>query len=258
MNRKNGRVTHSGSYIHTHLILFAVILLATPVLCFAQVNEALNTAKNCSYMKLLEREMICEINLLRSDPAGYVQYIQYYADMAKLNLGHYGKGKRTYSLSTNYEVVNGKKRVKKIDTVWSNEYEEEVHATESLLRDLKSIPPLSILKPDKGIYEAARKHGLDQDRHNWSLGHVGSDGSWPWDRIRQYSPGMITGSENLAGRYPEGTVREIVIQLLIDSGIPEYGHRYNLLDPKWTHVACYAGGFQAEMYQWIQEFGESK
>ena len=32
------------------------------------------------------------------------------------------------------------------------------------------------------------------------------------------------------------TARDIVIQLLVDSGIPGYGHRYNLLDPAWTYL----------------------
>lgn len=224
----------------------------------SQGNAKLNTAINCSYMKEIEREMISEINLVRSDPAGYIKYLDYYDELAKLNLKHFGKGKRSYTLSIEYEMINGVQRKKKTDTVWSYEYEEEVFAIESLITELKSTPSLSILEPDRGIYEAARKHGLDQDRHNWSLGHQGSDGSWPWDRIKKFSPLMVTGNENLAGRFPEPTARDIVIQLLIDSGIPEYGHRHNLLDPKWTHVACYTSGLKGEMYQWIQEFGEVK
>jgi uncharacterized protein YkwD len=154
--------------------------------------------------------------------------------------------------------VDGGERKKSIDTVWSYEYEEEVHAIETLMKDLRNTRPLSILEPDKGIYEAARKHGNDQDRHHWDLGHQGSDGSFPFDRIHKFSPLMIEGNENLAGRFPEPTARDIVIQLLIDAGIPEYGHRYNMLDPKWTHVACYTSGFQGDMYEWIQDFGEKK
>jgi uncharacterized protein YkwD len=237
------------------VILF---LLCFPSLIFSQEKAALNTARNCSYMKETEREMVAEINLVRSDPAGYIRYLSYYYDLAKLNLGHFGKGQRNFSLSILYEKTSRGERRKKVDTVWSYEYEEEVHAIESLLNDLRGTSPLSILEPDKGIYEAARKHGLDQDRHNWTLGHQGSDGSWPWERIRKYSPLMIAGNENLAGRFPEPTARDIVIQLLIDAGIPEYGHRYNMLDPKWTHIACYTSGLKGEMYQWIQEFGQHK
>ena len=256
MEHKNGRGSFLLLKYQKNLYLLILFILLSPFSGFSQEIATLNTAANCNYMKAIEKEMIAEINLVRSDPSGYIQYLDYYYQLAKLNLSHFGKGKRSYSLSVEYERINGVQRKKKVDTVWSNEYEEEFHAIESLLQDLRNSPPLSILQPDKGIYEAARKHGLDQDRHNWTLGHQGSDGSWPWDRIRKYSPLMITGNENLAGRYPEPTARDIVIQLLIDSGIPEYGHRYNLLDPKWTHVACYTSGLKADMYQWIQEFGQ--
>ncbi len=258
MNNKNGRRSCLFIPARKNFNLIILFLIFSPSFISAQDYETLNTARNCSYMKEIEKEMIAEINLVRRDPAGYIKYLNYYYDLAKLNLNHFGNGKRHYSLSIMYEKVNGVGHKKKVDTVWSNEYQEEVHAIESLLKDLQNTPPLSILNPDKGIYEAARQHGLDQDRHDWSLGHMGSDGSWPWERIRKYSPTMISGNENLAGRFPEPTARDIVIQLLIDSGIPEYGHRYNMLDPKWTHVACYTSGLKGEMYQWIQEFGQHK
>ncbi len=241
--------------VFPRLIFF---LLLISLQCSGQENQILNTARNCSYMKESEKEMIAEINLVRSNPSGYVRYLDYYYDLAKLNLKHFGKGKSEFSLSVLYEKTNRGERKKKVDTVWYFEYEEEVHAIETLIKDLDNSPPLSILEPDKGIYDAARKHGLDQDRHNWTLGHQGSDGSWPQERILKYSPQMIDGNENLAGRFPEPAVRDIVIQLLIDSGIPEYGHRYNMLNPKWTHVACYTSGLKDGMYQWIQDFGQHK
>jgi len=235
-----------------------VVFLCMQLAGFSQSQNSLNTAANCSYMKQSEREMIAEINLLRSNPSGYAQYLDYDYELAKLNLKHFGKGKRSYSLSVIYERTEKGEKKKRVDTVWTNEYEEQVHAIETLLNDLKNSPPLKILQPDRGIYEAARKHGLDQDRHNWALGHQGSDQSWPWERIRKFSPLMIAGNENLAGRFPEPTARDIIIQLLIDAGIPDYGHRYNMLDPKWTHVACYTSGFKNEMFQWIQDFGQKK
>ena len=126
------------------------------------------------------------------------------------------------------------------------------------MNDLKKLKTLSVLQPDSGIYKAANKHAADQDNHQWKLLHTGSDGSSPWDRITKFSPAMIFGNENIAGRYPEPSARDIVIQLLIDSGIPGYGHRYNLLDPQWTHVACVSAGLKEGMYQWIQDFGKKK
>jgi hypothetical protein len=258
MNFKNGKRMQLINFLLKKIRLVTIFLFFISLSALAQENPMLNTARNCGYMKEIEKEMIAEINLVRSDPAGYIQYLDYYYELAKLNLKYFGKGERNYSLSVLYEKTDRGERKKKVDSVWSYKYKEEVHAIETLIDDLKNTPSLSILSPDKGIYEAAREHGLDQDRHNWTLGHQGSDGSWPWERIQKYSPQMIEGNENLAGRFPEPTARDIVIQLLIDSGIPEYGHRYNLLDPKWTHVACYTSGLKGGMYQWIQEFGQHK
>ncbi len=148
--------------------------------------------------------------------------------------------------------------IHKVDTHSYYRYEEEVAAIKSLIQDLRNIQPMSVLQPDEGIYKAAKKHGKDQDRHNWKLGHYGSDHSTPMERIVRFAPNMVTGNENIAGRFPEASPREIVIMLLIDSGIFGYGHRYNLLNPQWTHLACYSGGLHNGMYRWLQEFGEAR
>jgi uncharacterized protein YkwD len=209
-------------------------------------------------MKVKEKEMIYEINLLRSDPPGYIQNLQEDIQRVKKELEVNGKGEKNYSLEKSYEKTNGIDRLKKTDTVWYYQNEEEMKAIESLITELKNLHPLHTLQPDKGLYTAAVMHSNDQNMHHWNLGHIGSDGYFPWDRIRKYSPGMKEGNENLAGKFPEPSAREIVIQLLIDDGIPGYGHRENILNPEWTHIACYCAGLKDGMYQWIQEFGSSE
>jgi uncharacterized protein YkwD len=223
----------------------------------AQPADPLNTAQNCLYMKPEEREMIREINLLRSNPLGYLQLIKPLLIQAKATLKQQGKGYRNYSLTIRTVVISGKETIT-TDTTWHFANEEEVKALQSLVKDLTKMKPLSILQPDSGIYKAVQYYGADQDKHAWNLHHKGSDGSMPWDRITRFSPRMQTGNENIAGRFPLASPREIVIQLLIDSGIPGYGHRYNLLDKQWTHIACYASGLNDGMYRWLQNFGAEK
>jgi uncharacterized protein YkwD len=222
---------------------------------FGQGPDPLNTAANISWMKPSEKDMIREINLLRSDPGGYIVYVEEYVGEMMKSPGMIGSGQKTYSLTYKYETINGIEKLVSIDTSWLDAPEDESGAIESLKKGLQSTKPLSILKPDKGIYEAVKKYARDQDQHNWDLVHIDSDGKWPWHRIRENSPSMADGNENIAGRFPEPTVRQIVIQLLIDTGIPGYGHRYNLLDPRWTHIACYDGGLHDGMYRWLQNFG---
>ena len=223
----------------------------------SQVIDSLNTAKYCQYMTAIEREMIYEINRVRSSPKSYIQYLQPMLTYAKDKLETFGKGDKNYSLTFTSSTKNGKE-IKTVDTTWHYMNVEEVKALTTLIDDLKKLKPLSVLKPDSGIYNAAKKHANDQNDHEWKLMHTGSDGSDPWDRIISFSPSMSFGNENIAGNSKKIiTARDIVIQLLIDDGIPGYGHRYNLLNPSWTHVACKEELFM-DMHWWIQNFGIKK
>ena len=224
----------------------------------SQPRDFLNTGSDAAYLTEKEQQMIYEINLVRSRPQEYIKILKPYLKRAEAELEIYGPGEIRYSVETTYVQKNGRLSVHHIDTIAYHRYEEEVKAIRSLIHDLKNLQPLSVLQPDHGLYKAAEKHGHDQDLHNWTLGHYGSDHSSPMERIARFAPDMITGNENIAGRYPEATPREIIILLLIDSGIKGYGHRYNLLNPEWTHVACYDGGLHNGMYRWLQEFGKSR
>lgn len=219
--------------------------------------KKLNTAVNESYMKAAEKDMILEINKLRSDPGKYAVYIKPYLVKAKYKLQKYGKGDKNYSLTTNYTIIDGKQSIK-TDTNWHYSNEEELKAVESLVRELGSLKPMSVLKPSKAIYLAAKSHALDQVPTG-TIDHRGTDGSWPWDRIKKAAPDMEEGGENIA--CGEDSARSIVIQLLIDSGIPGYGHRKTLLNPQWTHCGCYCAGILREDFNcnyWIQNFGKKK
>ena len=239
-----------------HLLYLATLLLFS-TLAKSQVIDSLNTAKKCLYMTEIEREMIYEINRVRSNPKSYIQYLQPMLNEATATLKKYGKGDKNYSVTFSSTIKNGK-TVETTDTTWHYTNLEQVKALTTLINDLKKLKPLSILKPDSGIYNAATKHAKDQDEHDWKLMHTGSDGSNPWDRITFFSPAMSFGNENIAGSSMHiVTARDIVIQLLVDSGIPGYGHRYNLLDPAWTYGACKHDLFKG-MHWWIQNFGMKK
>jgi uncharacterized protein YkwD len=237
--------------------LFTFLFLTIFLKLFSQDYPELRTADKCRYMKPQEREMVYELNVVRIHPEVYLHYLEFDLENAKDRIRTIGKGERYYSLATSYTMVNRKTTVK-IDTVWYYENEEELHAIETLIHDLKNLGTMPLLEPDEGLYKAARAHAVDNDNHRWTLGHRGSDGSWPDERIKKYSPRMSNGNENIAGKFPEATPREIVMQLLIDSGIEGYGHRINILDPDWNHVGCYTSGLKFEMYRWVQEFGKSQ
>lgn len=171
-----------------------------------------------SYMKAEELTMIDEVNLVRSNPAGYIPYIEAY----KLRIA---KGEAFGSEAT----------------------------CDELIAELRNLSPLSVLQPLDCLYDAAKKHGED-GRARGSNDHVGSDQSWPWDRVLRSCPNLTDGNENLVGG--PASVRDAVTILLIDDGIPNRGHRRTMLDPKWTYLACYKIGMVGNMpNSWVQKYG---
>ncbi len=237
--------------------LFFIILFCTYYVVYAQVlPDSLNTGKRATYLKPDEKEMIAEINFVRSNPQLYLKLV---IEPLLLdgrngfkNYKYPGKG---YTITYNYETLNGVKRLVKADTIWNINKKEELKALESLAAELKALKPLKLLKPDSGLYLANKEHALDNDRNNWKLVHTGSNGSTPLKRIVKYAPKMRGGGENIAGKFPQPTVRDVIALLLIDTGIMGYGHRKNILNPKWTYISCYSAGLKIGMYRWIQNFG---
>ena len=71
------------------------------------------------------------------------------------------------------------------------------------------------------------------------IGHKGSDGSWPWGRVKRDTE-LSDGNENLVAGGT--TVKESLMILLVDSGIAGRGHRKTLLEPKWTQCGIYMIG----------------
>lgn len=158
--------------------IFFALLFINASAARAQIIDSLNTAKNCTYMKPEEREMIYEINRVRSNAKSYLVYIEPTLVKAKNTLKNSGKGTKNYSVTYTTSTVNGKE-TKRTDTVWHYSNVEEVKALSTLVTDLKKLKKLPVLQPDSGIYNAAKKHAADQDAHEWKLLHTGSDGSSP-------------------------------------------------------------------------------
>jgi uncharacterized protein YkwD len=74
---------------------------------------------------------------------------------------------------------------------------------------------------------AARNLCLDQGPLG-ATGHYGSDGSSPNSRVTRYGQVSGTIGENLS--YGVKTALEVVFKLLIDDGVPNRGHRNNMLN----------------------------
>jgi uncharacterized protein YkwD len=61
--------------------------------------------------------------------------------------------------------------------------------------------------------------------------HTGTDKSTPFTRMNRYGKWTEFAGENLGSGYTTG--RDMVLQMLVDDGVPSRGHRKNILNPKF-------------------------
>jgi hypothetical protein len=192
------------------------ILMAITKLAFANdPNSAasLNTAANAGYLSPLEKEIVFEINLFRSDPAEYAE--KYIAPLAV----RYNNKILSYPGDIPIKTVEG------------------VPALYECVRELKKMKPLPLIYPDNTLTHAAEDHCADQSRSG-KTGHIGGDNSNLRTRIERYGKWEKRIAENIA--YGNTSARQVVIFLLIDDNIRSRGHRKTFLNPdlKLVGIAC--------------------
>lgn len=200
------------------LILFIQVTLTncyavSPV--YSWEASKLNTASKALYLSSFEKEIIFEINKLRSDPARYAaEFIAPLAKHYKHKLLHYPGD---LPLLTR----------------------EGVSALSECVRELERHRPLPPLNPDYELTRAARDHVKDQSKTG-RTGHIGSDKSSMRERIERYGKWQTRIAENIA--YGGKSPQQIIIYLLIDDGIRDRGHRKNFLNPELKIVGVATGG----------------
>ncbi|MDR0408322.1 MAG: CAP domain-containing protein [Campylobacteraceae bacterium] len=171
----------------------------------------LDTARDATYLTPVEKDVILEMNKVRSNPKKY-------ADL-------YIKPRLQYYSENNMYSPPGKMPIKTT---------EGVKAAQECYEVLSKISPVQLLIPSKGLWQAAKDHASDQSKTG-EVGHDGSDGSSPFDRIKRYGTYKMAG-ENIA--YKPNTGREIVVGLLIDDGVFSRGHRDNIMHKEYNHVGA--------------------
>jgi hypothetical protein len=199
------------------LVLFFQVSLATIPKNLALSGweiHALNTAAEAGYLSSLEKEIILEINKVRTNPKQYAE--DYIVPLAK----HYNRRLLFYPGDQPLLTKEG------------------VNALNECVRDLKRQHPLSIIYPSEGLTLAARDHVNDQSKTGHT-GHEGSDRSNMRNRVERYGKWEKRIAENIA--YGGKTAQQIVIYLLIDDGVRDRGHRKNFLNPDFSVVGVATG-----------------
>lgn len=193
---------------------------------------SLDTARNVDYLSEIEKDVILEMNKARSNPKKYAElYIAPFAKKFRSD-GTYMKNGVIMQTNEGVAVVN------------------------ECIKEMSAKKPVEILKPEKGLSLAAQSHATSQAKTN-QTGHNGTDGSTPFTRIKKYGT-FRTAGENIAYGGKDG--QEIVVQLLVDDGVKNRGHRKNIFNSAFAQtgvgyaeghklyktecVITYAGGYE--------------
>ena len=167
---------------------------------------ALDTARGVSYLSTLEKDIILEMNMARSDPKKYAEMY--------INPSQSAAAKECYD-------------------------------------ELRKSKSFSALQPKKGLSQAAKDHAADTGPKG-IIGHTGSNGSSMSDRINRYGTWKSGISENVS--YGYNTAREIVLQLLIDDGVENRGHRKNIMNGNSKYVGVATGTHTRYRVMCVQDF----
>jgi len=131
--------------------------------------------------------------------------------------------------------------------------EANTPAAKSLEKDIATLKgPLPYLAPDAGLLQMSRLQAKDLAGRNGVISHTSSDGKNFNQRIKE--AGRYTcGAENVFSG--SGNPLEALILLLIDHGVPNKGHRLNLMDPMYTLMGTSSAPFKGSRSVWVQDFG---
>ncbi|MDR2951739.1 MAG: caspase family protein [Treponema sp.] len=177
---------------------------------------ALDTARNADYLSPVEKDVVLEMNKVRTNPIKYMElYLQ-------PRLKYYNK--KNYSVPGQITILTA----------------EGAAAVNDCINALSRAPSAGVLNPEKGLALAAKDHVIDQGGTGHT-GHIGSDRSAPDARMKRYGNfyGSWSWGENIA--YGEASGRDIVCGLLIDDGVPSRDHRITMMKAAFSQTGAAFG-----------------
>lgn len=154
-------------------------------------------------------DIVAELNAARTDPAAY-------ARKARALRALY-RGDRIERPGEVAEVTR-----------------EGMAAVDEAIAFLERQAPLPPLRNSPLLARAAADHAGEQARTG-GVAHDGADGSSPADRMRRYGRWSATGEAIAYGRDRAG---DVILQLIIDDGVADRGHRRILFNPAYGLVGA--------------------
>jgi uncharacterized protein YkwD len=162
----------------------------------------------------LEREVVAELNRMRRDPPRWAR------ETLAPQRRHYSGRLLSPPGETPIRTMEG------------------VAALDEAMEELSRLGPLPELAWSSGLALAAGDHLRDQGRTG-GVGHDGSDGSKPADRMSRHGRWVGAAAESI--EYGSGSAPRIVASLIVDDGVADRGHRHTLLSRHYRRVGVAHG-----------------
>jgi hypothetical protein len=184
------------------------------------------TKSNLDYLTEFEKEIIEETNLLRTQPKQYLEFL---------------KQRRVYYKDKLYKVP----KLAFVSRV------EGLKAVDEAIAVLEKQSPLPALDFDRTLSLSSSDHVKDTGRTG-IIGHYGTDRSDPAKRISKYRTDFQIIGENIA--YGIFNPRDVVLELFIDDGVYDRGHRKALLDTNYKSIGVQCGSHKTYRIMCVQNF----
>ncbi len=204
--------------------VLAVILLAASMLYGCRDGNPVGSAGSTA---AAQQDILRELNYARTNPRAYAQEME---------------AVRQYFQGTTYREPGQ-------PAIRTREGLAAVDEAISYLRSAAAVGPLSY---SAGLEKAAADHVRDIGPKGIAS-HTGSDGSTPRDRVERYGRWLVAMGENIAF-CPLPSARRIVMQLIIDDGVADRGHRDAIFNPDFRLVGIATGGHKVYGSMCVQEF----
>ena len=122
---------------------------------------------------------------------------------------------------------------------------------QSLIKELGHLEALPFLAPAANLSTAAGEHVRDLVKQNGRISHSSSDGSSFSARMRK--AGVNTCAAENISLGEESTLVALLL-LYLDIGLPDMGHRKNLLNPSFRQIGVGVRQLSGNQYIMVQDF----
>ena len=120
-------------------------------------------------------------------------------------------------------------------TLQTKEGPAVVNETINYLNRISAVP---MLKWNEELSKAARDHVIDIGAKGLCT-HESSDGTPFAKRLDKYGKTVICSGENMS--FSCETALEVILQLVIDDGVPNRGHRLSIFKPDFRCCGIFSG-----------------